>query len=269
MREISLSELKTSIKEKHIYTSAYASIILLVVHYFTFFFRAVNDSTGAPIALYFLMPIFNIVPYILLILYLNKYHNEPKSTNLFRIMFTVLALMKLLQIMELNRFFPPTYNVYYTYMHRCSLSALDVIFIISYVLFVKKSSSELSKRIAFLICIVCDIICEWKLLNCADNYFGFINDSTDSIIFLIDFYAKVFSKILLYVSLGLFYIKHKMPALSSSLPPKAQEPESVYSKNDIPASPEQELAALKNKLILNTITEEEYNAQRAEIISKL
>ena len=93
--------------------------------------------------------------------------------------------------------------------------------------------------------------------------------ATNSIIFLIDFCAKVFSKIHLYVSLGLFYIKHKMPALSSPLPPKAQEPESVYSKNDIPASPEQELAALKNKLILNTITEEEYNAQRAEIISKL
>lgn len=268
MRELSLSELKTSIKEKHIYTSAYASIILLVVHYFTYFFRAVNDSTGAPIALYFLIPIFNIVPYILLILYLKKYHNEPKSTNLFRIMFTVLALTKLLQIMELFGLFPPTYNVYYAYIHSFSLSVLDVIFIISYVLFIKKSSSELSKRIAFLICIVCDIICEWKLLDSSTN-FGFIDNLTGYIIFLIDFCAKVFSKILLYVSLGLFYIKHKMPALSSSLPPKAQEPENASSKNDIPASPEQELAALKNKLILNTITEEEYNAQRAEIISKL
>ncbi len=269
MRELSLSELKTSIKEKYIYTSAYASIILLVVHYFTYFFRAVNDPNEAPIALYFLIPIFNIVPYILLILYLKKYHNEPKSTNLFQIMFTVLTLTKLLQIMESFGLFPPTYNAYYIYMNRSSVSALDVIFIISYVLFIKKSSSELSKRIAFLICIVCDIICEWKLLNCADNYFGFIGNFTNSIIFLIDFYAKVFSKTLLYVSLGLFYIKHKMPALSSPLPPKAQEPESVYYKNDIPASPEQELAALKNKLILNTITEEEYNAQRAEIISKL
>ena len=269
MRELSLSELKTSIKEKHIYTSAYASIILLVVHYFTYFFRAVNDPNEAPIALYFLMPIFNIVPYILLILYLKKYHNEPKSTNLFQIMFTVLALTKLLQIMELFGLFPPTYNIYYANIHSSYVTVLDVIFIISYVLFIKKSSSGLSKRIAFLICIVCDIICEWKSSDITIADIDFIDIFTYYIILLIGFYAKVFSKTLLYVSLGLFYIKHKMPALSSSLPPKAQEPESVYSKNDIPASPEQELAELKNKLILNTITEEEYNAQRAEIISKL
>ena len=63
-----------------------------------------------------------------------------------------------------------------------------------------------------------------------------------------------------YISLLLFGVKNKIPALIMS---------SSVKKADGKISPEQSLKLLKDKLELGMITEEEYQVQRAEIISKL
>lgn len=53
-------------------------------------------------------------------------------------------------------------------------------------------------------------------------------------------------------------MRYKIPAISSQIQRR---------KKDI--SPEQELRVLKNKLERGILTDEEYQTQRAEIISKL
>ena len=66
----------------------------------------------------------------------------------------------------------------------------------------------------------------------------------------------------LYIALLLFGLKNRIPAIVSTSPEK----EKKKAEN---LTPEQDLRLLKDKLDLGMITEEEYKAQRADIISKL
>ena len=68
------------------------------------------------------------------------------------------------------------------------------------------------------------------------------------------------ASILLYMALLLFGLKNKIPSFISRKTKKI----GIEKTN-----PEQALKLLKNKFELDMITEEEYQAQRAEIISKL
>ena len=63
----------------------------------------------------------------------------------------------------------------------------------------------------------------------------------------------------LYIALLLFGLNNRIPALVYLSPKKKKEK----------MTPEQSLRLLKDKLDFGMITEEEYQAQRAEIISKL
>ena len=60
------------------------------------------------------------------------------------------------------------------------------------------------------------------------------------------------------VALLLFGLKNRIPSILSPYPQKIEK-----------MNPEQMLRLLKDKFDLGIITEEEYQAQRAEIISKL
>jgi hypothetical protein len=66
----------------------------------------------------------------------------------------------------------------------------------------------------------------------------------------------------LYIALLLFGLNNRIPALVSLSPEKERQKTEKMT-------PEQSLRFLKDKLDLGMITEEEYQTQRAEIISKL
>ena len=66
----------------------------------------------------------------------------------------------------------------------------------------------------------------------------------------------------LYIALLLFALKNKIPSVLALSPEK----EKARAEK---MNPEQTLKLLKDKLDLDMITEEEYQAQRADIISKL
>ena len=72
----------------------------------------------------------------------------------------------------------------------------------------------------------------------------------------------VLGTIAFYIALLLFALKNRIPAIISASPEKEK-------KNAEKMNPEQALRVLKDKLDFGMITEEEYQAQRAEIISKL
>jgi hypothetical protein len=82
-------------------------------------------------------------------------------------------------------------------------------------------------------------------------------------------YQYIFSSLLgiigaitLYTALLLFGLKNRVPTIIKVSPEKEK-------KHAERLSPEQSLRLLQEKLDLDMITEEEYQAQRAEIISKL
>ena len=72
----------------------------------------------------------------------------------------------------------------------------------------------------------------------------------------------IIGAISLYTALLLFGLKNKIPSVLSLSPEK----EKARAEK---MNPEQALKLLKDKLDLDMITEEEYQAQRAEIIGKL
>ena len=70
--------------------------------------------------------------------------------------------------------------------------------------------------------------------------------------------CSILGQISFYLSLFLFAINNRIPTIMIASPEREKK-----------MSPEQSLQLLKDKLDFGMITEEEYQAQRAEIISKL
>ena len=75
-------------------------------------------------------------------------------------------------------------------------------------------------------------------------------------------HLSIIGSTLLYISLLLFGVKNKIPSIIVLSPEKERARAEKMN-------PEQALKLLKDKLDFGMITEEEYQAQRAEIISKL
>lgn len=274
MSKIFLSELQKSIKEKRIYTFSCTALILAIVNCYTFLIHLTRGDIDRnfSIGLYFVMLALNIASFILLVVCLRTFYKKNKVGVITPILFAILALFKILQLLEIINLIEPIYSGYYSYSDGNVIYRIifDIIFIISCLLSIRNTLNNSSKILPILICVISGIAYEWSALSILSSYvdhFSVLDYEHWS--FFIDIFVEIFSKIFLYISLGLFCIKHKMPVLSSNLPPKAQESESTSPKNDISVSPEQALTVLKNKLDLNMITEEEYNMQRAEIISKL
>lgn len=208
----------------------------------------------------------NIAPYVLLVLYLKKFQNELKATIIVPIIFGLLGLLKMSGfLVTANLLFgigipPITYK--YNFIYGGILTfIIDIAFIISCVLSTISALRGLKNKLPVLISTSIGVIGGLILLI---SEFSVIGDyvGTGEYITLIGTFADLISSILLYVALGFFGIKYKIPAILTISPEK----EESKSGN---MSPEQALRILKEKLELEMITEEEYQVQRAEIISKL
>ena len=81
-------------------------------------------------------------------------------------------------------------------------------------------------------------------------------------LYIFTYPLSIIGSTLLYISLLLFGVKNKIPSVIALSPEKGRARAEKMN-------PEQALKLLKDKLELGMITEEEYQAQRANIISKL
>lgn len=195
-----------------------------------------------------------IVPTILLVLYIFKFHSKLKATVLVPIIFGIFGLNTIFNFLFGNGYygyFLP-YGIY---------RILDLAILVCSVLAVISALKGFNKKIFIIIAMsVCLLNEALSLIGVFSIMHYYIEDS--SYLYLFTSPMSIIGSITLYVALLLFALKNKIPSVLALSPQK----EKARAEK---MNPEQALKLLKDKLDLDMITEEEYQAQRAEIISKL
>lgn len=206
--------------------------VLCYIAYFKYDFSSVFDLISL---------ILYITPCVLFLLYIIKFYNEFKATVIVPLIFGLIAVSPLFYCI-IDMIYK--YNIYFISL------LFDILIIVTFTLAAISALKGFSKKIFLIIAIVAGLFVE-----CV-SFLGFLN--------IIFFHPTRFSNLLgtitFYIALLLFGLNNRIPALLSTSPEK--EPSGK-------ADPEQALRLLKDKLDFGMITEEEYQAQRAEIISKL
>ena len=177
-----------------------------------------------------------LAPYVLLVLYISKFYKKSKADILVPIIFGLIAI-------NLIIYFSPSNllrSIAFLFAMFCALTGFS------------------NKRL-FIIAMACGLLFEFISII---ETFRFILWYIESryYLYIIDLSIRTLGTVALYIALLLFGLKNEIPSIISIAPKKAR-----IGK----MTPEQELRLLKEKLELDVITEEEYQDQRAEIISKL
>lgn len=196
--------------------------------------------------------ILSIAPYILFFIYLLKFHNEFKATVLVPVIFGLIAITSLYYCIE---------SLIYGY----SFYLIDIIhhllIIPTFALATINALKGFSKNIFLIIAIVAGLIVEFmSIINLFQAISWYLEK--ELYLYLFTWPISILGTITFYVSLLLFGLKKTIPAILSV----SSEKENTNVEK---MSPEQALRLLKDKLDLGMISEEEYQTQRAEIISKL
>lgn len=203
----------------------------------------------------------SIVPLVLFVLYIFKCHGKLKATVLVPIIFGVLAFEILFGIL-----FKILLGAYDGRSLALMLNLiLDLIWLLGLVVCIISALKGFDKKIYVIIVIsVCLLFEALPIVS----VFSLWHHSYMNLSLLRYSYMKLSLSMLLriigyvsfYVALLLFVTNNWIPAIIA-VSEKKNDSESI--------NPEQALRALKDKLDFGMITEEEYQAQRAEIISKL
>lgn len=177
---------------------------------------------------------------VLLLLYVVKFHKKFNATILVPIVFGLLAIYPLFDIRSISMLF------------------FHVPFIMVPFVFATINALEgLTNKIILRIAIAVGIIVEFIYLATfiidiiridISRYEGYI-------VYIIGYFCGITGRIVLYLALLLFGLTNRIPSIIPVSPEKM--------------NPEKELRILKDKLDSGMITEEEYQIQRAKIISKL
>lgn len=263
MVELFLLKAQKIIKKSYIDILSWVALGLAILTSCGYFMRSYDGEISLffPPIIYLISLLLNIAPYILLVLYLKKFQNELKATIIVPIIFGLLGLLKILSVIGLIR------SIYRYYFFGGGILTFiltfifDIAFIISCVLSTISALKGLTKKLFVLISMGIGVIGGLISLISAFSFARYWVRS-GKYITLIGTFAEIISAILLYIALGFFSIKYKIPAILTI----TSEKEKKTSEN---ISPEQALKILKDKLELGMITEEEYQTQRTEIISKL
>jgi uncharacterized membrane protein len=135
----------------------------------------------------------------------------------------------------------------------------DVAIAVSFALATINSLKGLPKKRYIIIAVGCGVLSEFMPLI---SYINSISDRINDGIYLYLFTSPlcIIGRVALYIALLFFCLNNEMSAVSIKV---------KREKNTEKMTPEQLLKYLKKQLDLGTITEEEYQAQRADIISKL
>lgn len=263
MIELFLLKAQKIIKKSYINILSWVALGLAILTSCGYFMRSYDGEISFffPPIIYLISLILNISPYVLLVLYLKKFQNELKATIIVPVIFGLLGLLEILGFIGIVRPVYIYYYYYYSYGVAVLTFIIDIAFIISCILSTISALKGLTKKVFVLISMSIGVIGEIISLISAFSFVRYCG-MLGGYIMLIGTFAEIISAILLYITLGFFSIKYKIPAILAISPEK----EKKTSEN---MSPEQALKLLNDKLELGMITEEEYQTQRADIISKL
>ncbi len=203
------------------------------------------------ISLLFLM--LDIAPYILLFIYLIKFCEQYRATILYPIVCGLIAGYPLLSTIYDIVLGYGFYGILYT--------IIDVAIIVSFALLTINAIKGLNKKVYTIIAVSIGCASQlWYMISFLTNISWYIED--EMYLYLFTSPIGYIGTIALYIALLLFGLNNRIPALVSVSPEQEK-------KRAEKMTPEQSLRFLKDKLDLGMITEEEYQTQRAEIISKL
>lgn len=190
----------------------------------------------------------SIAPFILFVIYIFRFHNELKATVLIPIILGLFPLEILISFL----FGGGSYSIWLI---------IDLLIFGACVLAVVSALKGFNKKLFIIIpmslCLLYNALSIISFFSIMDYY---IEDSMYLYVFTSP--LSIIGSTLLYISLLLFGVKNKIPSIIALSPEKERARAEKMN-------PEQALKLLKDKLDLGMITEEEYQAQRAEIISKL
>lgn len=189
----------------------------------------------------------SIAPFILFVIYIFRFHNELKATVLIPIIFGLFPLEILISFL-----FGGGYGIWLIIglliFLACILAVISAL---------KGFNNKPFVIIPMSLCLLYNALSIISVFSIMDYY---IEDSMYLYVFTSP--LNIIGSTLLYISLLLFGVKNKIPSIIALSPEKER---ARAEKMD----PEQALKLLKDKLELDIITEEEYQAQRADIISRL
>lgn len=190
----------------------------------------------------------SVAPILLFATYIFKYYKRFLAAGTLPIVLVLIAFDPLLSFIgnfALGYGFPTVLDL-----------LVNILIVVSFTLAAVNSLKGLSKKVYIVVAISCGLLGE------AISFISFIRAAGVHIseglyLYLFTWPLSIIGISALYIAILLFALKNNIPAT------KKEE------KSTDKMSPEQSLRYLKERLDLGMITEEEYQAQRAEIISKL
>lgn len=204
-----------------------------------------------------------ITPIILLVLYIFMFHSKLKATVLVPIIFGIFGLNSIFNLLFGYRYSSLLFGYRYSrYVVPYGIyRILALVILVCSVLAVKSALKGFNKKIFIIIAMaVCLLYEALSIIGFFSIMYYYIEES--EYLYLFTSPMSIIGSITLYVALLLFALKNKIPSVLALSPEKERARAEKMN-------PEQALKLLKYKLDLGMITEEEYQAQRAEIISKL
>ena len=211
---------------------------------------------------FFIALIIDLTPSISLALYALKFHKTLKTRLFFSLILDPLVLSALLVVLSLFSFLNYEYS---------GFNPFAIYYIFYFILFITYSVVKVSALKGFNKKTVPILMLGISI--CGELYnsvyvLGFTSTSSYYAQYNLDFVfvgstlADCIGKLSLLTALIVFILKNRIPAVVFTFPNKGKQRVEEMS-------PEKALMLLKDKLDLGIITEEEYQAQRAEIINKL
>ncbi len=213
----------------------------------------------------FMEMLFGLVPYVIFILYIFKYRNKLRANILVPIVFGSMAFSysysMLLTYIE-NRNYYQRHDLEDALFDFLGEHIISLLLLISSVLMLIGSLKGFKNKVFTIISMVSFLYPGiWYIFytyyNLLDGFnWESISEATVDL-----------SRNILKIAFLVFWITLFLFALTNRIPPVISGAKPQNSLGTM--SPEQELRILKNKFDCGIITEEEYRAQRAEIIVKL
>ena len=196
---------------------------------------------------------------VLFVVYLFKYHNTSKATALVT---TIIGLVVLAFFVDLVPTLKAIQNNFHYYLHDFNVSLVfSVVIFVMAILGVIGAIKGFNKKGLIVPAMVLSMLLQ--VVSFIGHFFATGYGSMEFVYVNITIeLVCLVGGISLYVALLMFGLRG---GVSAFIPASNLKEKVVVEK----MSPEQALKLLKDKLDLEMITEEEYKAQRAEIISKL
>jgi len=188
-----------------------------------------------------------VAPVILFAMYIFKYYKQFQATSLIPVTLGLIAFTPLFYFIR---------DLALGYGSAPIDLLPDLLVIVSFTLATINAIKGFSKKVYLIIAVACGLLSEVLSFVSFIRYAGeYISDGL--YLYLFTWPLSIVGISALYVALLLFALKNNIPVAIKK------------EKSTDKMSPEQSLRYLKEQLDLGIITEEEYQTQRADIISKL